>query len=155
MQPIVGYNFGAKKFDRVSQTVKYTCLTATVITTLGFINGMFFPELSIEAFTTDDDLIRLSADGMRAVVLLYPIVGFQMVTTNFFQSIGMAKISIFLSLTRQLLFLLPGLIILPEFFGVAGVWASLPVSDALSSITTAICLVVYMRKIKRQHESNL
>jgi putative MATE family efflux protein len=155
MQPIVGYNFGAKKFDRVSQTVKYTCLTATVITTLGFINGMFFPELSIEAFTTDDDLIRLSADGMRAVVLLYPIVGFQMVTTNFFQSIGMAKISIFLSLTRQLLFLLPGLIILPEFFGVTGVWASLPVSDALSSIITAICLVVYMRKIKRQHESNL
>jgi Na+-driven multidrug efflux pump len=67
----------------------------------------------------------------------------------------MAKISIFLSLTRQLLFLLPGLIILPEFFGVTGVWASLPVSDALSSIITAICLVVYMRKIKRQHENNL
>jgi Na+-driven multidrug efflux pump len=85
-------------------------------------------------------------------MMMFPIVGYQMVITNFFQSIGKAKISIFLSLSRQLLFLLPMLIILPPIFGVDGVWASMPISDAISSVVTGGVMIAYMKKFNRQHK---
>ena len=102
--------------------------------------GMIIPDLVVSIFTSDEELIAISARGLRIVVMFFPIIGFQMVTSNFFQSIGMASKAIFLSLTRQMLFLLPALIILPHFFGAAGVWYSMPVSDLLASLVAMVML---------------
>ena len=102
-------------------------------------------------FTTDGQLLSMSIDGLRILTIMFPIVGYQMVITNFFQCIGKVRISIFLSLSRQLLFLLPLLVVLPLFYGLNGVWASLPASDFIASLVTAWIMVVYMRKFKRQH----
>lgn len=133
MQPIAGYNFGAKLYDRVNKALKLTIIYATCVTTFGFLVGMLAPNLVVGIFTSDAELTELSATGLRITVMFFPIIGFQMVTSNFFQSIGMAGKAIFLSLTRQMLILLPCLLILPHFFGVAGVWYSMPVSDLLAS----------------------
>lgn len=121
MQPIAGYNFGAKLYDRVNKVLKLTIIYATCVTTFGFLVGMLAPNLVVGIFTSDAELTELSATGLRITVMFFPIIGFQMVTSNFFQSIGMAGKAIFLSLTRQMLILLPCLLILPHFFGVAGV----------------------------------
>lgn len=134
MQPIAGYNFGAKLYDRVNKVLKLTIIYATCVTTFGFLVGMLAPNLVVGIFTSDAELTELSATGLRITVMFFPIIGFQMVTSNFFQSIGMAGKAIFLSLTRQMLILLPCLLILPHFFGVAGVWYSMPVSDLLASL---------------------
>jgi putative MATE family efflux protein len=140
MQPIAGYNYGAQQYNRVNEVLKLAIWGATAMTTLTFLVGELMPELTVSIFTTDEVLIRLAADGFRIAVLVFPIVGFQMVTSNFFQSIGMANKAIFLSLTRQLLFLLPCLIILPKFMGAAGIWWSMPISDLVSSIVAAVLL---------------
>ena len=122
MQPIAGYNYGARQFDRVDRVLKLTIIGATCVTTLGFLIGELAPRLAVSVFTDDPELVRLSAEGMRIVFFCFPIIGFQMVTTNFFQSIGMAGKAIFLSLSRQLLFLMPGLIFLPRIFDELTPW---------------------------------
>lgn len=149
MQPIAGYNFGAQLYPRVTRVLKLTIYGATAVTTTGFLIALFLPDIIVSIFTTDDELIRLSAEGLRIVTIFFPIVGFQMVTSNFFQSIGMAGKAIFLSLTRQMLFLLPCLLILPHFFGAWGVWASMPVSDLAASIVAAIMLIAQFKKFHR------
>ena len=148
MQPIAGYNFGAKLYERVNKVLKLTIIYATVVTTFGFLVGMLVPDLVVGIFTSDAELIDISARGLRIVVMFFPIIGFQMVTSNFFQSIGMAGKAIFLSLTRQMLILLPCLLILPRFFGVAVVWYSMPVSDVLASLIALVMLVMQFRKFK-------
>ena len=148
MQPIAGYNFGAKRYERVNKVLKLTIVYATAVTTLGFLVGMLVPDLVVGVFTSDAELIEISARGLRIVVMFFPVIGFQMVTSNFFQSIGMAGKAIFLSLTRQMLILLPCLLVLPRFFGVAGVWYSMPVSDLLASLIALVMLVVQFRKFK-------
>lgn len=154
MQPIAGYNFGAQQYDRVMRVVKLTMIGATCVTTFGFIIGEFFPHLVASIFTTDQQLIDLAAEGMRIVVFCFPIIGIQMVTTNFFQSIGMASKSIFLSLTRQLLFLLPGLLILPHIMenlgnnGALGVWLSMPVADFFATIVAIFMFRNQLKKFK-------
>ena len=148
MQPIAGYNFGAKLYDRVNKVLKLTIIYATCVTTFGFLVGMLAPNLVVGIFTSDAELTELSATGLRITVMFFPIIGFQMVTSNFFQSIGMAGKAIFLSLTRQMLILLPCLLILPHFFGVAGVWYSMPVSDLLASLIELVMLVYQFRKFK-------
>lgn len=148
MQPIAGYNFGAKLYDRVNKVLKLTIIYATCVTTFGFLVGMLAPNLVVGIFTSDAELTELSATGFRITVMFFPIIGFQMVTSNFFQSIGMAGKAIFLSLTRQMLILLPCLLILPHFFGVAGVWYSMPVSDLLASLIALVMLVYQFRKFK-------
>ena len=140
MQPIAGYNFGAQQYHRVNQVLKLTIYGATTVTTTGFLVGELMPELAVSAFTTHEGLIQLSATGLRIVVIFFPIIGFQMVTSNFFQSIGMAGKAIFLSLTRQLLFLLPCIILLPLFWGSAGIWWSMPISDLAASIVAGVML---------------
>lgn len=149
MQPIVGYNYGAKKFDRVHKTLVTTIAFATGVTTFGFLIAELFPKLFIVMFTTEGELIDIAEKGMRIIFMFFPIVGFQMVTTNFFQSVGMAGKSIFLSLSRQLIFLAPCLVILPLFFGVTGIWTSMAVSDALASIVAAFMLTNQIKKFKR------
>ena len=148
MQPIAGYNFGAKLYDRVNKVLKLTIIYATCVTTFGFLVGMLAPNLVVGIFTSDAELTELSATGLRITVMFFPIIGFQMVTSNFFQSIGMAGKAIFLSLTRQMLILLPCLLILPHFFGVAGVWYSMPVSDLLASLIALVILAYQFRKFK-------
>lgn len=150
MQPIAGYNFGAQKIDRLLRVLNLAVITATCIMTFGWLIAMLFPHALARIFTTDATLIDMAAKGIRINMLVYPIIGFQMVTTNFFQCIGKVKISIFLSLSRQLLFLLPFLYVLPLFLGVDGVWYSLPASDFTASIVTAVIMVTYMRKFRKQ-----
>lgn len=148
MQPIAGYNFGAKQYARVTEVLKLTIICATIITTTGFLVGMFIPELAVSIFTSDQELINLSSRGLSIVVMFFPIIGFQMVTANFFQCIGMASKAIFLSLTRQMLVLVPCLLILPQFFGVAGVWYSMPVADACACLIAVVMLTIQFRKFK-------
>lgn len=148
MQPIAGYNFGARLYKRVDKVLKVTIAYATAVTSFGFLVGMLIPDLVVSIFTTDEELIALSARGLRITVLFFPIIGFQMVTSNFFQSIGMAGKAIFLSLTRQVLILIPCLLILPRFYGAAGVWYSMPVSDLLASLIAAAMLLAQFRKFK-------
>lgn len=140
MQPIAGYNFGARLYPRVTQVLKLTIYIATGITTVGFLMGMLIPKLAVSIFTSDAEMIALASKGLRIVVMIFPLVGFQIVTSNFFQSIGMAKKAIFLSLTRQVLFLIPCLLILPELFGAAGVWISMPVADLVATVVAATML---------------
>ncbi len=148
MQPIVGYNFGARQFSRVTGALKLTILSATVIMVIGFLVAELFPRTICMIFTSDEDLLQHSINGMRIVFIFFPIVGFQIVTGNFFQSVGMAGKAIFLSLTRQLIFLLPCLLILPHFLQTNGIWLSMPVADALSSIISATLLFAQMKKFK-------
>ncbi len=148
MQPIAGYNYGAKAYDRVTKVLKITIALATCVTTLAFVIGEFFPEYVALIFTSDAQMIEMAVVGMRYNCLLFPIVGFQMVTGSFFQSIAQPGKAIFLSLSRQLLFLVPFIIIFPHFWGINGVWVSLPASDLVSSIITTVLLTNYFRKHK-------
>jgi putative MATE family efflux protein len=149
MQPIAGYNFGAGHYERVTEVLKKTIFMATGVMTLGFLIGELSSHAVASIFTTDKTLINLASEGLRIVLTCFPIVGMQMVTANFFQSIGMAGKAIFLSLTRQLLFLLPCLLILPQLFGVKGVWYSMPAADLAASIVSAFMLVSQYRKFKK------
>ena len=148
MQPIAGYNYGAKAYDRVTKVLKITIALATGVTTLAFVIGEFCPGVVARIFTSDEQMIEMAVVGMRYNCLLFPIVGFQMVTGNFFQSIAQPGKSIFLSLSRQLLFLVPFIIIFPHFWGINGVWVSLPASDLVSSVISACLLGNYFRKHK-------
>lgn len=148
MQPIAGYNYGANQIERVNKVLKYTILLATGVMILAFAVSQLIPHAVASVFTKDDTLINLAVPGLKIVFLCYPIVGFQMVTGNFFQSIGSAKKAIFMSLSRQLLFLLPGLLILPHFYDVKGVWLSFPVADSLSSIIAFFMLMNHYQKTK-------
>ena len=157
MQPIAGYNFGAQQYDRVLRVLKLTIVCAVGITTAGFLVGEFAPRLAVSLFTSDEELIRLSVEGMRIVFVFFPIIGFQMVATNFFQSIGMAGKAIFMSLSRQLLFLMPGLLFLPRFFEVStpwdgswGVWCAMPLSDFLATVVAFFMLTHQLRKFRAE-----
>lgn len=152
MQPIAGYNYGAMKFDRLMQVLKLAVIAGTCITTCGFLVAEFIPGPCARLFTTDPELIRLSVNGMRIMMAAFVLVGSQMVITNFFQSIGMAKISMFLSLSRQMIFLLPMLLLLPLFLGVDGIWWAMPISDTIAEIVAVVMMMTYMRKFKEQHK---
>ena len=151
MQPIAGYNFGARNYKRVNEVLKLTIFMAIGIMTFGFLIVELFPEVVASAFTKDPTLIQLAAEGLRIVFLFFPIVGFQMVVTNFFQSIGMPGRAVFLSLSRQLLFLLPFLLTLPSIYGLKGVWYSMPASDLLASLVAAYMLFVNFRKVIKRN----
>ena len=155
MQPIAGYNYGAQLQDRVKEVLYKTIGYATIVMTTGFLLCEFFAEFIVKFFTTDDELIAIAAHGMRIDMALFPIIGFQMVTGNFFQSIGQAGKSIYMSLTRQLIFLVPALLILPEItpsMGLSqldGIWLSLPVSDFLAALNAAILLYLQIKEFNR------
>ena len=146
MQPITGYNYGAQHFDRVKRTLKLGITAGCIITTLGFIIGELFPGIFVGMFTDNHELTDEATLALRIGILSFPVVGAQIVITQFFQSIGKARISIFLSLSRQLLFLLPGLAFLPPFYGVEGVWFSMPLSDALAFAVAALMLAYHYKK---------
>lgn len=146
MQPILGYNYGANNWERVKRTLNIGFIVGLLVTTLGFIVGELIPQQIASLFANDDTLIDISTTGFRISFMFFAVIGGQIVIQNFFQSIGKPMISIFLSLTRQLLFLIPTLLIFPRIWGVEGVWTSLAVSDILAFIVATITLVIIMRR---------
>lgn len=152
MQPIAGYNYGAQKIARLMRVLTLSIIFATIIMLVGWLIAMFLPYYCARMFTTDKTLIEMSIKAIRTVMIFFPFIGFQMVVTNFFQCIGKVKISILLSLSRQLLILLPLLALLPIWFDVDGVWYSMPLSDLLASLIAAIIILWYMNKLKKHHQ---
>ena len=148
MQPIAGYNYGARQYSRVREVFWKTARLAMIVTTACFIFGMFLPKAAVGIFTRDPELLELSAKAMRIMTVIFPIVGFQMIATNFFQSLGMVNKSVILSLSRQILFLLPLLYLLPLQMGADGVWISFPISDLVSTLLTVFMLGRLFKKFK-------
>lgn len=140
MQPIAGYNYGAKLYDRVIIVLKQSIRYATLFMVVGFIIVELFPHAVASLFTTEKELVDLAIPGLRWVFAVYPLIGFQMVCATFFQSIGKPQKSIILSMTRQMLFLVPLLLILPNHWGVSGVWTSMTISDFLSVLLAGFLL---------------
>lgn len=154
MQPILGFNYGAGHMQRVRRTLTIGICLGVTITTVGWIITELFPEQISSLFTTDRALIDIANHGARIYFFFYPMVGCQIIIQNFFQSVGKPKISIFLSLTRQLLFLIPFLIILPRFFAIDGVWASMAASDCIAFIFAVVTLIVISHKEKSKISTN-
>ena len=150
MQPIAGYNYGSLQTDRLQRVLNLALVSAACIMTVGWLIAMIIPHYCARIFTDNETLVNMSARAIRIDMFFFPFVGFQMVITNFFQCIGKVKISIFLSLSRQLLFLLPLLYVLPMFYDIDGVWYSLPSSDLVASIIAGVMMVIFMRKFKKQ-----
>ena len=151
MQPIAGYNYGSRQIDRLVRVYHLSVMAATAIMVVGWLIAMFVPHLCARMFTTDPTLIDMSARAIRIMMLVFPFVGYQIVTTNLFQCIGMVKISIFLSLSRQMLFLLPLIGVLPLFWGIGGVWYAMPISDFMATIATFIIMKIYISKLKNSN----
>ena len=156
MQPIAGYNFGARRYDRVLGVLNKALIFGSVITLTGFGIGVFFPTPFVSVFAKDSpQLIKLSAHALSCMVMMFPIVGIQIVSTAFFQSIGYAPKSIFLSLTRQLIFLVPAIFILPHLYAdpLEGLWHAAPVADGLASVLAITLLVLQVKKFKKQMQA--
>lgn len=145
MQPIVGFNYGAGNKERVKETFRFVMIAATVITTIGCVCSLLFPEWIVRAFTTDKELIGISANGLKISLSAFFIVGTQIVISQFFQSIGVAWKAMLLSLSRQCLFLIPAILFLPSLFGLNGVWLAAPISDIIAAITAWIFLWHHMK----------
>lgn len=139
-QPIIGFNYGAKKYERAKEAFKYATIAACVICIIGFISIQCFPTQIISLFNNDPELTTLAIKGIRIYLLMMPVVGINIVATSYYQSIGKAKISMFVSLLRQVILLIPFTIILPKFIGLDGVWAAGACSDSLSVIITLVLL---------------
>lgn len=156
MQPIAGYNFGARRYDRVLGVLNKALIFGSIITLTGFVIGGFFPTPFVSVFAKDSpQLIKLSAHALSCMVMMFPIVGIQIVSTAFFQSIGYAPKSIFLSLTRQLIFLVPAIFILPHLYAdpLEGLWHAAPVADGLASVLAITLLVLQVKKFKKQMQA--
>lgn len=149
VQPILGFNYGAHLYNRMFRVLRIAVVAGTIVSTTGFLLGLFIPEFMVKLFTSDEELINIASNGLKISLFTFPIIGAQIVIANFFQSIGKASISIFLSLTRQLIFLIPALFILPRVYDLNGVWAAQPVSDVLATFTTLLALVLFLRKFKK------
>lgn len=147
MQPIIGYNYGAGNFHRLKKTYWLTVRCATGIVTVGAAFGLLYPHLIARAFTVDSGLIEVTSRAFSIALLCFWVVGFQIVSTTFFQSIGKVWQSIFLSLTRQVLFLIPLLLLLARWFSLDGVWMSFPISDIIATIVTASMIFYQFRQI--------
>ena len=148
MQPIAGYNYGAQNYNRMLEVLRLAVIAGTLVCAVGFVIAIFFPEPCVRLFTTDAELIEKSVVAMRYIMALFVIIGAQMVITNFFQSIGKAKVSIFLSLSRQLIFLVPAIAILPPLMGLDGVWLAMPLSDGVAAVMAYAMLWIYIRRLK-------
>jgi putative MATE family efflux protein len=150
MQPIAGYNYGAKLYPRVTEVLKKSIFYATIIMVIGSALIEIFPNAVASVFTKEEQLTSLAVPGLRWVFAVYALLGFQMVTSAFFQSIGKPTKSIILSVSRQVIILIPLLLILPNYWGVTGVWSSIAISDFLSVILTGILLYTEFKTKKHR-----
>ena len=148
-QPLIGYNYGAKRFDRVRDTSRLAIYAATSITTLGFLMAQLAPEALVGLFVPDNPaLMAMAVPAMRRFFLMVPIIGFQIVASNYFQATGQPKKAMILSMSRQVLFLIPLIILLPFFFGLEGIWFAPPVSDLLSGLVTGTFFLFDMKRLR-------
>jgi putative MATE family efflux protein len=154
LQPIAGYNYGARQYSRVKEIFILTAKWEVLVTTVCFLVSELIPEQAVSLFTNDPKLIRFSAHGLRVMNVAFALVGFGMVSGNFFQCLGMVRKSIFLSLTRQLIFLLPLVYTLPIWFEEKGVWMSFPISDALNILISAILIIDIFRKFNKLNDGD-
>ncbi len=150
MQPILGFNYGARQWPRVKETLKKGIWIGVAITSIGCFLSEVFPDTLSRMFTTDETLVAIAREGFRLYFICYPLVGCQIVIQNFFQSIGKPQISIFLSLTRQLIFLLPLLFVLPKYLGISGVWLSMTGSDFMAFVVAVGTLLFMMKRLGRE-----
>lgn len=150
MQPIVGYNYGAGLHKRALETLKLVIILSTVITGTGFVCSALFPEMIVKVFTNDGELEAISANGLRLTLVAFLVVGSQISISQFFQSIGVAWKAMFLSLSRQCIFLIPALLLLPPFLGLDGVWLAGPFSDILAAVTAWLFLANHVKNVKKQ-----
>jgi putative MATE family efflux protein len=147
MQPIIGYNYGAGLYDRVKTTLKYCVSIATTITSLGCIIALIFPHYIARMFTIDSNLINITASGLSIYASTFFVVGFHIIVTNYFQSIGRAGVSIFLSLSRQILLLIPFILLFPPIWGLTGAWMAQPVSNIISAAIAIVILSLHLKKL--------
>lgn len=151
-QPIMGYNYGAKQYDRVRKAFFYAAAAATVITSLGFLIVQLFPEAIIQAFVGEEgassELLSIAVPGMRTLLMMFPFIGFQIVSSSYFQATGKPRQSMLLSLSRQVLILIPALLILPGILGMRGVWLAGPIADSTSFIIAAVLIYFSLKNLK-------
>ena len=152
-QPIIGFNYGAKQYHRVKKTLKLALIAATGITVTGWLAVEIFPQAIIALFNTSDPrLAEIGVRGMRILLAAFPVVGFQVVGSNFFQAIGKARISMFLNMLRQVIVLIPMVLILPPLLGIDGVWLSGPIADFIAASITAVMI---LREVKKLNEKSV
>ena len=151
-QPIIGYNYGALKFDRVKQAIRLAIMIATVISVTGFVGIMLFSRQLVQLFTTDAELIAVGSEALRTFLFMLPLLGFQLTGATYFQAVGKPKQAMFLNLSRQVLFFLPALFILPRFFELRGVWMTGPVADILAFLLTAGWIFAESRFLDQQEQ---
>lgn len=154
-QPIIGFNYGAQNYHRVKETLKKAVIGATIVSTTGFIAVQLFSSQIMRLFTNNPELIKIGANGIKIYLFMIPIVGFQIVSANYFQAVGKPLYAILLSMSRQVILLIPLVLILPSIFGLNGVWLSGPISDFGASVVTGICLLLEVRKLKDMHNETL
>lgn len=154
-QPVIGFNYGAKQFKRVKEALKLAIFAATGISTLGFILTQFFTVSMIRIFNDDQILIEATIKGMRIFLVMLPLIGFQIVSANYFQAVGKAPKAMFLSLLRQVIVLIPMLLIMPKFLGLTGVWIAGPIADFTASLITALFLYNEMKHLDRSDENEI
>ena len=149
-QPILGFNYGARNYARVKSTLRLTLIMATLIVTFFWVLVQSFPGPIVRAFiTNNDELLQLGTHGMRIFLLMLPIIGFQMVAGNFFQSVGKSSKAIFITLLRQVIVLIPLLLILPQYWGLKGVWLAAPISDTIAALICLSFLIPEYRKLQK------
>jgi len=151
-QPIIGYNYGAQKYDRVKSALKYAIGAATAVVTIGYISINLFAPQMIGLFSNDPELIDIGSRGLRRVLMFMPIIGFQIVSSAYFQAVGKPKQSMLLSLSRQVLILIPLVLILPKFIGLIGLFTAGPIADLSSSILTAVFLFFELKNLDKKHQ---
>ncbi len=151
-QPIMGFNYGARNYDRVKKALIYSIIAATTITSFGFIIVQFFPDLIVKLFVGETEnapkMMEIAIPAMKRVLMMLPILGFQIISTSYFQATGRPKQAMLLSLSRQVLFLIPLILILPPIFGLIGVWSAGPTADLLSSLVTAVLIIGSIKHLK-------
>ena len=151
-QPIIGFNYGSKKYDRSEKTLKLATITATLGLTVGWVIVQLYPEPIVSMFNSDAELVAISVDGIRKYLFMMPLIGMSMIGSNYIQSIGNAKQAMFLSLPRQVILLVPMMLILPKFLGLNGVWFSQPTADVISFIVT---FIVVRREVKSHKNEDM
>ena len=150
-QPIIGFNFGAAKYDRANKAFKLSAIVAVIIMTTGWLLIQTVPQLIVGMFNRDPKLMEMSVTGARIYLLMLPIIGISITGSNYIQSIGKAKTAIILSLLRQVIILIPMILILPKFLGLDGVWYAQPVSDFLATVIT---IIILYREFKSHQKVN-
>ncbi|WIV13014.1 MATE family efflux transporter [Proteiniborus sp. MB09-C3] len=154
-QPIIGFNYGAKKYDRVKKALMLAIMAATSFTIIGFIVTRLFPAQLVALFNSKDkELISIGANGMKIFFTMLPIIGFQIVSSNYFQATGKPKQSMLLSLSRQVLMLIPAILILPRFFGLNGVWMAGPTADFFSFLLTSTFIILELKRLQTMHDES-